>query len=128
MKDIKLKNPNSYSKMIDVPRVDKLPDSINPSDLLLIVYSDLSVSTTHGQILETIQKMRTEDPDVRSAIYGSIVVAIESTRSKIEQGLALSDAERDNLADDIVLAVCIEHVYENKPIPVAGVKQSDLAI
>ena len=117
---IRLKNPNSYIHFPDVPRIGELPPKIGPEDLVEIVYRGLSATTQNKEIAELIEEFQKIAANKNEVIFKSIKRTIQETKAKIEKNIALSDKERRDLANDIVLAVCLDFVTKGTKIPLVG--------
>ena len=81
----------------------------------------LSASTLNKNILAAVAEFKTRPREEGIKLMQAVSYAIEKTAKKIVKGKAISEKERSNLADDLVLAAAYDFAMGRGPINVIGI-------
>ncbi|MDB4330204.1 hypothetical protein N9948_00555 [bacterium] len=127
LKEIKLKDPNEYSKLKDINPIKKSSDidEVGSDDLIQYVYLGLSAATPNQEILGLINNLKLRKPKELKNSLKSVKKSLKEFKNKIKREESFSNEERGNFATDVLLGVCIEHVLDGTPIPITGITKKE---
>lgn len=84
--------------------------NMNKETMVTVMYKGLSVDTTHENVLKAISTFKEMSSKKRKQLLRHIQCCIEEARSCLS---SISEQDRQNLCDDIVLVVACEHFMEH---------------
>jgi len=125
--EVVFSDEESHSRLPEVqPIPDEMngtaihPDDVDDDETVEYVHSGIAAASTHSEIMECIARFKKKTPAELKKLAMSVQNTIEQAKDKMKKAIPISEQERRDLATDVLLMVCLEHVLDGKPIPLVG--------